>query len=83
MGLSVKRRLRIRGFSSEPTSIVREEMEPVKAAAIKAAEKPKLQVKRDKLLSRYERSRLKTALLRANLHHRRLLRGLRAKMSEI
>lgn len=79
MGLNVKRRLRIRGFSSESTSTVREEIEPVRAAVKRVAEN----VKKEQRLSRDERGRLKMGLIRASQHHRRLLRSLKAMMAEV
>ncbi|MEM1533910.1 MAG: hypothetical protein QW059_05275 [Nitrososphaerota archaeon] len=83
MVLDIKTRLRIRGFWSQSTSRVREEIEPVRMASRKLGLVAKKELEKRQNLSRDERRGLKTGLIRASQAHRRHLRLLRSRMKEI
>lgn len=82
MVLSVKTRLRARGFLSAATSLVKESIEPVRRMMLAHLEDLKRRQRLSKEASREERRRLKNELLRATQYHKILLRRQRFKAKE-
>ncbi len=80
--------MRVRGFWSQSTSRVREEIEPVRLAAKRLrisvlSSALKKDLGRMQNLSRNERVALRTRLIRANQTHSRLLFQVRSWMRKI
>jgi hypothetical protein len=83
LAADVKTKLRVRGFWSQSTSRIREEIEPVRLAVKRIEESVKIDLKRRQNISRDERGALKTGLIRASQTHRRLLARIRSGMKGV
>lgn len=75
--------MRVRGFWSQSTSRVREEIDPVRLAVKRIGESVRKDLKRGQNISRDERVALKAGLIRASQAHRRLLLRTRSGMKEV
>ncbi len=79
MPLSAETRLRVRGFFSSATSLMKRYVERLRAAAGRDA----AWVRTRREAWRSERERLRSSLRSAVETHRRVMRGLRSRMREL
>ncbi|GBC71390.1 hypothetical protein HRbin02_01171 [Candidatus Calditenuaceae archaeon HR02] len=75
----VRTRLRVRGFWSQATSRVSDDIEPAR----RIGESVKKDFRKRQNISRSERAELKAGLLRSIQAHRRLLLRIRSGMKEV
>lgn len=83
MAADVRTKLRVRGFWSQATSRVSDDIKLARRIGESVKESVKKDFRRRQNISREERGALKAGLLRAIQAHRRLLLRIRSGMKEV